>query len=129
MAELTHSVSIDRSPDDVWKVVADFGAISDWFPGMTSSQLEGDDRIMELDGGIRLVERRISSDDDTRTLTYELVESPLPVESYRASMTVEAEGDGSKVVWHQVFEPADLAAVFEGLGPPTLEQMKTHLEG
>ena len=129
MPELTHSVSINRSPDDVWKLVADFGAIADWFPGMSSSRLEGDDRIMEIEGVGRLVERRLSSDDEARSLSYEIVESPLPFDSYRATMRVDPEGEGSRVEWHQVFEPESILPILEAMGPPTLEQMKTHLEG
>jgi len=34
MATIRHHAHIERSPEDVWKVVSDAGAIAIWFPGI-----------------------------------------------------------------------------------------------
>ena len=34
MAERNAEVSIDRSPNDVWKLVREFGGLAEWMPGV-----------------------------------------------------------------------------------------------
>ncbi|SCW90129.1 Polyketide cyclase / dehydrase and lipid transport [Rhizobium mongolense subsp. loessense] len=36
--------------------------------------------------------------------TYEIIDSPLPVENYRATISVSAEGDRTKVDWKSTFD-------------------------
>jgi len=43
MATIRHHAHIERSPEDVWKVVSDAGAIAIWFPGI-DRVADGDDR-------------------------------------------------------------------------------------
>lgn len=130
MAELENSVSINCSVDDAWKVASDFGGIDAWFPGITGCELDGEDRHITFEGmDETVVERRIRSDDDTRTLVYAIVSSPLPLDSYQATMQVDPDGDGARVTWTMVFEPADSGEVMQGIAEGALQSLKSHLEG
>jgi carbon monoxide dehydrogenase subunit G len=110
MAEGSNDVTVDAAPDAVWAKVGDFGGVGDFLPGIDTFRLEGDDRIIGM-FGMEIRERLVSRDDATRTITYSIVEG-VPLESHTATMTVEAEGDGSKVTWSYDVEPAEMAPIF-----------------
>jgi len=110
MAEGAVDVAVKASPDEVWKMVGDFGGIKEYFPGIESCRLEGDDRVIGL-FGMEIRERLLARDDATRTLTYSVVEG-VPIESHTATISVEPEGDGSHVIWAYNVTPDEMAPVF-----------------
>ncbi|MFT4795738.1 MAG: hypothetical protein ACJAVR_003183 [Paracoccaceae bacterium] len=112
------SVSVDQ----IWAVIGDFAAIADWHPGIESGEsveIDGDmHRHLKIVGGGMILERLIAQDGHTQH--YEIIEGPLPVDNYRATITVFPEGKGARVFWSASFEPTDpsadavVAGVFEG---------------
>ncbi len=110
MAEGAVDVSVGAPPDEVWAKLGDFGGIGEYFPGIESCRLEGDDRVIGL-FGMEIRERLMTRDDQKRTLTYSVV-AGVPVESHSATITVEPEGDGSKVTWAYAVTPDEMAPVF-----------------
>ena len=110
MAEGAVDVSVGAPPDEVWAKLGDFGGIGEYFPGIESCRLEGDDRVIGL-FGMEIRERLMMRDDQKRTLTYSVV-AGVPVESHSATITVEPEGDGSKVTWAYAVTPDEMAPVF-----------------
>ncbi|HSZ36410.1 MAG TPA: SRPBCC family protein [Acidimicrobiales bacterium] len=110
MAEGAVDVTIGAAPDKVWEKVGDFGGVAEFFPGIDSFRLEEDDRIIGM-FGMEIRERLLSRDDATRTITYSVVEG-VPLDSHRATITVEPEGDGSKVTWAYAVTPDEMAPIF-----------------
>jgi carbon monoxide dehydrogenase subunit G len=110
MAEGVVDVTVGAPPDEVWAKLGDFGGISEYFPGIESCRLEGDDRVIGL-FGMEIRERLMTRDDAGRTLTYSVV-AGVPVESHTATITVEPEGNGSKVTWTYAVTPDEMAPVF-----------------
>jgi mxaD protein len=110
MAQGAVDVTLAATPDAVWTKVGDFGGVGEFFPGIESFRLEGDDRIIGM-FGMEIRERLVSRDDATRTLSYSVVDG-VPLESHTATITVEAEGEGSKVTWAYDVEPAEMAPIF-----------------
>jgi carbon monoxide dehydrogenase subunit G len=110
MAQGAVDVTVDAAPDAVWAKVGDFGGVGELFPGIDSFRLEGDDRIIGM-FGMEIRERLVSRDDATRTLSYSVVDG-VPLESHTATITVEPDGNGSKVTWAYDVEPAEMAPVF-----------------
>jgi mxaD protein len=110
MAAGAVEVTVAAPPDAVWAKVGDFGGVGEFFPGIESFRLEGDDRIIGM-FGMEIRERLVSRDDATRTLVYSVVDG-VPIESHRATITVEPEGEGSKVTWAYDVEPAEMAPIF-----------------
>ena len=49
MGEARAEITINRSADDVWETVGNFGDVT-WMPGVERSELDGDDRIVETVG-------------------------------------------------------------------------------
>jgi carbon monoxide dehydrogenase subunit G len=110
MAEGAQDVTVNAAPDVVWAKVGDFGGIGDFFPGIESFRLEGDDRVIGM-FGMEIRERLVSKDDDARSITYSVVEG-VPLEKHSATITVEADGDGSKVTWSYDVTPDEMAPIF-----------------
>ena len=110
MAEGSVDVTVGAPPDEVWTKVGDFGGLQEYFPGIDTFRLEGDDRIIGM-FGMEIRERLLSRDDATRSISYSVVDG-VPLDSHRATITVEPEGDGSKITWTYAVTPDEMAPIF-----------------
>jgi hypothetical protein len=128
MATLRHHAHIDRSPDDVWKVVSDAGAISRWFPGIDTSTAEGNVRRCSM-GGSELSEEIVTSDDELRRFQYRITDGPMPLEFHLGTVDVLPDGDGSLVVYSTDVLPDDVKPVFDPAISDAVEGLKRFLEG
>jgi carbon monoxide dehydrogenase subunit G len=127
MASAQAAIDIKRSPDEVWATIGDFGGIADWMPGIESCRVEGENRILAMTG-MEITERLVSNSDDAHTQTYSIV-SGVPVESHQATITVTADGDGSRVTWDVEAQPDEMTGVMQGIYQQTLDALKAKLEG
>ncbi|MGA7418423.1 MAG: SRPBCC family protein [Acidimicrobiales bacterium] len=127
MASAQAAIDIKRSPDEVWAVIGNFGGIGDWMPGIESCRVEGDDRILAM-SGMEVTERLVNNSDDAHTQTYAITDG-VPVEFHQATITVTADGDGSRVTWDVDARPDEMCGVMQGLYQQTLEALKAKLEG
>jgi len=48
MGQAEVDITIKRSPDDVWAVIGDFGALDKWLPGVESCRVEGEERQIQV---------------------------------------------------------------------------------
>ncbi len=103
-------VTVGAAPADVWAKVGDFGAVAEFFPGIDSFRLEGDERVIGM-FGMEIRERLLARDDEGRTLTYSVV-GGLPLESHTATISVEPAAGGSRVIWAYDVTPDEMAPVF-----------------
>jgi carbon monoxide dehydrogenase subunit G len=110
MAEGAVDVTVAAAPDKVWEKVGDFAGVADFFPGIDSFRLEGDDRIIGM-FGMEIRERLLSRDDSTRAISYSVV-GGVPLDSHMATITVEPDGEGSKVTWAYAVTPDEMAPIF-----------------
>ncbi len=109
MSTVKMTTTIPVSADQIWNVIGQFNALPDWHPGVVRSDLEegGAIRRLTLTGGGEIVERLEKSDDQGQTYTYSIIESPLPVSGYTATIKVTEEGGGvSTVEWSSSFKPS-----------------------
>lgn len=128
MAHIEKTITIDRSPDDVWRVVGDFGAISTWLPAIAASSFGDGVRECALEGGGTLREEIVERDDAARRYAYRITASPLPLEHHHASMSVEADGAGSRVTWITEISPDELAGSMDPMFEEGLKGLKAYLE-
>lgn len=129
MATIRHHAHIDRSPDDVWKVVSDAGAISSWFPGIETSSAEGRVRRCSMGAGIELVEEIVTVDDELRRFQYRITEGPMPLEFHLGTLDVLPDGDGSLVIYSTEVLPDAAKAMVDPVIGDGLQGLKAHLEG
>ena len=106
------SATINASADAIWKDISDFQGVDRYLAMITSSKMEGSGvgalRTLTADAGV-IVERLESLDEQSKTLSYSFVDSPIPISGYLATMQVRDTGDGQcEVTWSSVFEPAGI---------------------
>ncbi len=125
MGEARAEITIDRSADDVWDKIGNFGDLM-WMPGIESCELDGDDRILGM-FGMRIVERQLARDDEGRSLTYGIVDGDMKPEVHRATITVMPAGSGSFVTWDVETDDA-MVEVMQGAYTGALAALKEQLE-
>ena len=103
MLEVKREMQVAASPDEVWAMIHEFGALADWHPAASASSAEtvGSDirRTVVVGDGTRLVEKLESQDDTARTYSYSIVEGPLPVDDYLSTLSVSEDSEGSLISW------------------------------
>ena len=105
-------IEIKAGPADVWNVVKRFDGIVNWHPAVSGSPLvKGKDgqvgavRALTLKDGPTFTEELLAFNEQGMACTYNIVESPLPIDHYQASFTVKENGaGGSTVTWIGTFK-------------------------
>jgi carbon monoxide dehydrogenase subunit G len=125
MAKATAELTTTAAPDAVWVVVRDFHGLDSWMPGIDSLRSEGDDRILGM-MGMEIRERLVRLDEDGCSITYTIVEG-APVESHEATITVTADGDGTRITWDVEATPDEMAGLMQGIYQSSLEALDAHV--
>ena len=127
MGTATSEIDIDRSADDVWAIVRDFGGIAAWSPGLDSCTVDGDERTVKM-FGMEILERLVSSDDTARQLVYSVI-GGVPVTHHEATITVTPAGAGSHVTWVAKVEPDEMTDLMKRSYDGAVAALKKHAEG
>ena len=108
MAKVNMSTEVKVAADRLWQFMGGFNALPDWHPAVERSELENEGavRILSLTGGGKIVEKLESRDEGERVYSYSIVDSPLPVSNYTATIRIREEGGKSVVEWSSEFDPA-----------------------
>lgn len=106
--------SIIAAPiSEVWAYIRDFNSLPKWFPGVTDSHIEagppvnqpGSVRNFGLEGGPRIREQLIDLSDSDHRCRYKMIESPLPVKNYVATVQLlTGDGQGTEIEIASQFE-------------------------
>ena len=136
MADVSLSTKLMVPPAQVWKLIGGWNALADWHPAVEKSELEsgGQVRRLHLAGGGEIVETLEHHDDNSRTYSYEISSSPLPVANYKATITVRDDEGGAKVEWSSNFEPSgasegEAIATIRGIYETGFDNLKKLLGG
>ena len=116
MARAYASSVIEAPIDRVWARIRDFNGLPQWHPGVTESRIEGGGpsdgvgcvRDMVLEGGGRIRETLLAFSDLDTFYTYKILESPLPVADYQATLRLRPISDGNRTYaeWEARFDPS-----------------------
>jgi len=128
MAEGKAEVSIDRTPDEVWALVGRFEGLDEWMPGIESCEMDGDVRKLAT-MGMEIHEQLKDRDEAARSISYSIVQSPLPLEHHLATITVVPEGSGARLEWSYEVRPDDMAAAIGPIYEGSVKAVKQQLEG
>ena len=128
MATIRHHARIARSPEEVWETVADAGTISNWFPVIEQSRADDGIRNCTLQGGAKLEEEIVTSDDELRRFQYRIIGGDMPVEFHLGTIDVLPDRDGALVVYSTDITPDELKDQMDGLIAAGLDGLKTQLE-
>jgi hypothetical protein len=107
---------IDAPVAEVWKVVRNFNALPQWTPFVAESRIEhnappdqiGCIRNFRLKDGGLIRERLLALSDYDLSCSYSILESPMGVENYVAtlSLTPVTDGGATFVEWQADFDCA-----------------------
>ena len=104
--EVIHNFTV--SADTLWELIGDFGDMDKWSTGGGSCVVEGDGigalrTVTTADG--RVIIERLEAETEL-SYSYSIVSSPLPVESYEATLALVRTGKNScQLQWSSRFEP------------------------
>jgi len=128
MARVYVSSVIDAPAARVWEKVRDFNALPRWHPRIRESRIENGEpsdkvgcvRDFRLQNGDRLREKLLGLSDYDMFCTYSILESPMPLSDYIATLrlTPISDGDRTFIEWTAEFDCAAEAAadLVEGIG-------------
>ncbi|WP_181707728.1 SRPBCC family protein [Chthonobacter rhizosphaerae] len=111
-----------------WKVIGDFCGIKSWHPAIADCVLSDKDgkqiRTLTTKDGAKFVEELVEWNEAETKYTYIILESPLPVANYKATLSVKADDDGGAGVrWLGTFDAKGVSddeakAIVEGIYAP-----------
>lgn len=128
MARVYISSVIGAPADRIWQTVRDFNALPDWVPAVRESRIEGGQpsdqvgcvRAFRLEDGGFLRERLLALSDYDYSVTYSILESPMGVENYIATLKLVPVTDGGRTFaeWTAEFDcdPAAEAELVANIG-------------
>ena len=105
---VVETVDIKAPLETVWATVKDFDAINKWHPALSGDELVSGSngkvgtvrKLTIANGGGVVTERLLAYDDAHHSFRYSILESPLPVAHYSATISVRPGAAGvTKVVW------------------------------
>jgi Polyketide cyclase / dehydrase and lipid transport len=114
MAEVFVSCVINAPAGAVWQVVRNFNGLPDWTPFVAESRIEqnmladqvGCIRNFRLKDGGKIRERLLALSDYDMSCTYSILESPMGVENYIATLALFPITDGNTTLatWKATFD-------------------------
>jgi len=133
MATATAFIDIPATADQVWQLIGGFNSLPDWLPFIPKSELSEGGRVRSLqtaDGAV-VVERLEAFDNAGKTYSYSILQAPFPATDYLATISVEAQGQGSRVTWSGRFSPVgvsdeEVVALFTGIYQGGLEALRAN---
>ena len=114
MVRVYISSVIDAPAQGVWDVIRDFNALSRWHPSIADSRIENSQaadkvgciREIRLRDGARIREQLLTLSDFDYQCTYSILESPMPVSNYIATLKLTPITDGNRAFaeWSAEFD-------------------------
>ncbi len=145
MARVFVSSVIGAPPGQVWDRIRDFNGLPSWHPAIRESQIEGGEpsdkvgcvRDFYLQNGDRIRERLLGLSDYDLFCTYSILESPMPLENYVATLrlTPITDGDRTFAEWTAEFDcvPESEEELVNGIGGNVFQSgfdsLKRHFGG
>jgi uncharacterized protein YndB with AHSA1/START domain len=145
VARVYVSTVINAPAARVWERVRDFNALPRWHPRIRESRIENGEpadkvgciRDFRLQNGDRIREKLLGLSDHDYFCTYAILESPMPLENYVATLrlTPVTDGDRTFVEWSADFDCAPDAEsdLVNGIGTNVFQggfdALKRHFSG
>ena len=145
MARVYVSSVIPAPASQVWERVRDFNGLPKWHPRIRDSRIEdalpsdqvGCIRNFNLQNGDNIREQLLGLSDYDMFCTYGILESPMPLTDYVATLrlTPVTEGDHTFIEWSAEFscDPANESDLVSGIGTNVFQggfdALKRHFGG
>lgn len=122
-----HHIRIGRPAAEVWALVGDPARLHEWFPGITSSPVDGSTRVITLASGLPMPEEILVNDPIQRRFQYRIT-APL-FQYHRGTIDVLDLDDGTCVVVYAADADPRTMALTIGAGcAGALDELKRRME-
>jgi Polyketide cyclase / dehydrase and lipid transport len=140
MPQVFTSSVIQAPAPSVWAVVRNFNALPDWTPFVVESRIEqnmppdqvGCIRNFRLKDGGKIRERLLALSDYDMSCSYSILESPMGVENYIATLALAPITDGNSTfaTWKAEFDcaPERENELVQSIGQGVFQAAFTHLK-
>ncbi|WP_329672115.1 SRPBCC family protein [Limnobacter sp.] len=149
MLTVERTVSIDAPATAVWEASKSFDGLPSWHPGFSKDEIvkgknntAGAVRQLTIKDGPSFTEQLTRFNEKSKSFSYKIVESPLPIVAYHSTFKVISTGKNtSKVVWTGHFKrknttdnppkgegDADVIQLITGVYDGGLNNLKSQLE-
>ena len=123
MGTVRRHAFIDSPADQVWGLVGDPARLHDWFP-ITSCEVVGNKRWINLASGLRFEEDIITLDHDLRRFQYSIVNN-LIVKSHLGTVDVIPDGPNRCIVIYSTdIDPDPMGLIIIGAAAAGLEKLQ-----
>lgn len=139
MPKIHVSSVVPTAVENLWAYVSDFNSLPKWFPGLTDCHIEpgtaanqpGCIRNFGLENGARIREQLTAISSQEHSWSYKMVESPLPVSNYAATVRFSNDSNGTLAEITSQFDvPAaqenETVALLTGIYKGAFEMLKKH---
>lgn len=107
MPKVYRSTVIDAPIETVWALLRDFNSHEAWHPAVAQSRIEGaraSDQVgavrsFRLASGAQLREQLLKLSDRDHSFTYCILDSPIPLVGYVATVRLRRVTDGNRTFW------------------------------
>jgi hypothetical protein len=127
--EVREVAEIKATPAAVWAKIGEWCSIKDWHPAIaTCDASKKGFRTLTLKDGGKIVEKLTKTGKNS--YSYDILESPLPVKNYNATLVAKADSLGSTdLTWSAKFDAkgkpdSEAAAVIKGIFVDGLKNIK-----
>ena len=114
MVQVYVSTVIDAPAETIWSRIRNFNALPQWHPGIADSRIENGEapdkvgcvRHFHTTNGGTIRERLLALSDYEYSCTYSILESPMGVDNYTATLKLTPVTDGGRTFaeWSAEFD-------------------------
>lgn len=127
LGSIRHQIRIRRPAADVWELAGDPTRLHEWFPGITSCQVDGNIRVIVLGSGLPMPEEILVVDAVQRRFQYRIT-APM-FRHHRGTIDVIDLGDDTcLVVYSTEADPRTMALTIGGGTAGALDELRRQME-
>ena len=100
---VARSYELSSAPDKTWAAIKDFGAVHTWIPAVEKTDIAkgghnkvGTARVLGLKGGDGVTEQLTAYSGAGHSMSYKMLETPLPAVGYRSTLVVKPGKSGAR---------------------------------
>jgi len=120
-------VRMTASAEAIWSYIGDARRLTEWWPGITAAEVDGDTRVITTGSGIPMPEQILTIDRLQRRFQYRIT-APVFHEHLSTIDVIDLDDGTCLVVYSIDADPATMALVIGGAAGNALEHLKTLVE-
>jgi hypothetical protein len=127
LGSIRYQIRIHRPAATVWRLAGDPTRLHEWFPGITSCQVDGNIRVIVLGSGLPMPEEILINDPIQRRFQYRIT-APM-FKHHRGTIDVIDLGDETcLVVYSTEADPRAMALTIAGGTAGALDELQRQME-